>query len=444
MPRLPGHDHVHQDHVGLRLARLEDGVPRVAGLADDLDPVLGLEHLAQAGADDGVVVDDQDADRLARHRSGTSATIVVPASRARLELQLAAQQREPLAHPEQAETLGAGVGHEAAAVVLDHRRDRARAAREHDADRARLRVLDDVRQRLLHDPVERGLDVARQPVADARLELDPHPGLLGEGLAQALERGDEAEVVERLRPQLDREPADVVQRLDDLLAHGGERRGPLLVGPRLLDGLQPEQHRRQLLPGLVVQLAREPAPLELLRLDDPAQRVAGDARREVDGDGGARRERLGEPQVGLGEAGVAAFAVVRDDDADRPAARRGAARRARCGRRGAGPTPGRPRDRRGASRSARRGGARGRGRSSSRPARAAGRRSRPRPRRRPPRSGASRRRPGSAIVTSRAPISSRSRRAISSSRRASSISLASAVPTSFSASSWSDQAVAAS
>ena len=39
-----------------------------------------LEHLAQAGAHDGVVVDDQDADRLVLgHRSGTSATIVVPA-----------------------------------------------------------------------------------------------------------------------------------------------------------------------------------------------------------------------------------------------------------------------------------------------------------------------------------------------------------------------------
>ena len=137
-----------------------------------------------------------------------------------------------------------------------------------------------------------------------------------------------------------------MERLDDLLAHGGERRCPLLVGLRLLDRLQPEQHRGQLLAGLVVQLAREPAALELLRLDDPAQRVAGDARREVDRDGGAGREGLGEPQVGLGEAGVAAFAVVRDEHADRPAARPRAVRRARCERRGAGPTPGRPRDRR--------------------------------------------------------------------------------------------------
>ena len=66
-----------------------------------------------------------------------------------------------------------------------------------------------------------------------------------------------------------------------------------------------------------MQLAREPAPLELLRLDHAAQRVAGDAGGEIDGDGGARGERLGEAQVGLGEARVGAFLVVGDDQTDR-------------------------------------------------------------------------------------------------------------------------------
>ena len=69
-----------------------------------------------------------------------------------------------------------------------------------------------------------------------------------------------------------------------------------------------------------MQLAREPAPLELLRLDDPAQCVAGNACREVDRDGGAGRERLREPQVGLGETRVAAFTVVGGEHPDRPAA----------------------------------------------------------------------------------------------------------------------------
>ena len=318
---LAGHDDVHQDHVRLGRARLEDGVLGVAGLADDLDVGLGLEHLAQAGADDGVVVDDQDADPLVlAHRSGTSATIVAPAPGldSIFSLPPSSASRSPM--PSSPSPSPPPSGGEAAAVVLDHGGDRAAAASEDDADRARLGVLDDVRQRLLHDPVERRLDVARQPVADVRLEVDAHPGLLGEGVAQALERRDEAEVVERLRPQLDREAADVVQRLHDLLAHGGERFGALLAAPRLLDRLEAEQHRGQLLAGLVVELAREPAPLELLRLDHAAQRVARDARGEVDGDRGPRREGLGEAQVVVGEARVGALPVVGDDHADRPLA----------------------------------------------------------------------------------------------------------------------------
>ena len=111
-----------------------------------------------------------------------------------------------------------------------------------------------------------------------------------------------------------------MERLDDLLADGGEGLRALLVAPGLLDRLQAEQHRRQLLPGLVVQLPRQPAPLELLCLDDPTQRVAGDTRGEVDRDSGARSEGLGQAQVGIGEAWVGAIPVVGDDHADRPPA----------------------------------------------------------------------------------------------------------------------------
>ena len=134
--------------------------------------VLGLEQLAQAGADDGVVVDDQDADRSSagtiaapRRRSscrrpgcdsscsGRRAARAARASRAGRAPRVPASGAKP--RPSSSIT----------AV------DRARAAREHDADRARLRVLDDVRQRLLHDPVERRLDLGREPlVAELRLE----------------------------------------------------------------------------------------------------------------------------------------------------------------------------------------------------------------------------------------------------------------------------------
>ncbi len=96
------------------------------------------------------------------------------------------------------------------------------------------------------------------------------------------------------------------KRLDHLLANRRERLRPLGVGAGLLDRLQPEQHRRQLLAGLVVQLAREPAPLELLGLDDPSECVPGHPGGQVDGNRRARRERLRQAQVVVREAWIAA------------------------------------------------------------------------------------------------------------------------------------------
>ena len=164
---------------------------------------------------------------------------------------------------------------------------------------ARVRVLDDVRQRLLDDAVERGLDLGGKPlVAEARLEANVDARLLAERLREPLERGDEAEVVEHLRTKLDREPPHVLQRRDDELADA--RRPRSRASSRLdasLERLQAEEDRGQRLAGLVVQLTREAAALELLRVDDAAERVARDALREIDRDRGARREGLGEPKV---------------------------------------------------------------------------------------------------------------------------------------------------
>ena len=96
------------------------------------------------------------------------------------------------------------------------------------------------------------------------------------------------------------------------------RRARRLGRVRLLDVLQAEQDRRQSLPGLVVELAREPATLELLPRDHPAQRVAGDPVGEVDGHRSARAEGLGQAQVLVGEARVGPELVVRGDHPDRP------------------------------------------------------------------------------------------------------------------------------
>ena len=211
------------------------------------------------------------------------------------------------------------------------------------------------------------------------------------------------------------------------LGQGGARR---VVRERLLERLQPEQDRGQRLPGLVVELAREPAALDLLRLHDAPDRIPRHALRQLDGDGGAGGERLGQAEVVVGEAGVGAFLVVDLEHADRLVARD--QRHPHAGARAGLPRhllvapPGR----RSPSRCARCAGARAPRRSSTRngrwssragpraPATAANRSSSP---------------PlGSASATTRAPSSSRRRRTTRSSSRSRSVSVASALPTSFS------------
>src|SRR5207302_4280502 len=56
------HPDVHQDHIGIRLARKLDGVAAVFRLADDLDAVLGVEQGAEPGAHERLVVCQQYAD----------------------------------------------------------------------------------------------------------------------------------------------------------------------------------------------------------------------------------------------------------------------------------------------------------------------------------------------------------------------------------------------
>src|SRR5205823_4416420 len=79
-----------------------------------------------------------------------------------------------------------------------------------------------------------------------------------------LERGNQPEVVERLRAQLDRKAAHVLQRRDHELAQLLCRRLRLRRRSRLLDRFQPEQDRRQSLSRFIVQLARQSLPLLLL------------------------------------------------------------------------------------------------------------------------------------------------------------------------------------
>jgi hypothetical protein len=62
-PGPVGQPDVHHDDVGLEGPGAGDRFGDAAGLGDDLEVVVGLEHGPQAAADDLVVVDEQDAHR---------------------------------------------------------------------------------------------------------------------------------------------------------------------------------------------------------------------------------------------------------------------------------------------------------------------------------------------------------------------------------------------
>ena len=127
MPLLPGMTMSIRTTSGLCSSASNTARSAFGRLADRLDVLLGVEHAPEARADDGVVVDDENADG---HGSGTSATSVVPVPGAGLDPQAAADERHALAHPDEPEPFVAGGGGvEAAAVVLDDRSDASRPCR---------------------------------------------------------------------------------------------------------------------------------------------------------------------------------------------------------------------------------------------------------------------------------------------------------------------------
>src|SRR5207249_6231445 len=120
---------------------------------------------------------------------------------------------DTLAHPDESQSLRMHVlCVEALAVVLDHDGRGRGPAHKQDAHACSLGVLDDVRERLLHDSIESGFDLWRKALlAELRLDLDLHVRRLREGLCKPLERSGQSEVVESGRPELHRQAAYVLQ-----------------------------------------------------------------------------------------------------------------------------------------------------------------------------------------------------------------------------------------
>ena len=106
---------------------------------------LGVEDHAEAGADERLVVGDQDADAHARSREREPARTAKPPPAAAAGVELAAEERDALAHPDQA--VAAAVERRAGAwavvgdLELERRRRRSGRARRRGAAPACLSVF---------------------------------------------------------------------------------------------------------------------------------------------------------------------------------------------------------------------------------------------------------------------------------------------------------------
>ena len=138
---------------------------------------------------------------------------------------------------------------------------------------------------------------------------------------EALDRRGDAVLVERRRPQLDDQRAQVGDLLHDVLDRGLDRRAQLLLAAAQRRR-EPDAQRGQALQRLVVQLAR-PAPALLLGgLDALAQPLRLDRLAGRHRGGRAGRERAEQALVLVAEAGLVAEVVEGGEHAHGTAAER--------------------------------------------------------------------------------------------------------------------------
>ena len=200
-------------------------------------------------------------------------------------------------------------------VVLDDHDDAAVLPRV-GRSRSALRVLGDVRQRLLDDPVERRLHLRGQPIAaDVGLDVDLQAALArtSEPAARSLRRGRDrrartAGARRRVgaRPEASRRRAPALRR-----RRPAPRRRRC---PRAASGPAGSTSA----PGPSRRAARaRAASLELLRLDDASHRIAGHALRQVDRDRARAARASASRRSSSSKRASGPDVVVRDDDPDR-------------------------------------------------------------------------------------------------------------------------------
>ena len=158
-----------------------------------------------------------------------------------------------------------GVG-TADAVVARPRAEDPRASVSAQPGMGRVRVLDDVGQRLGDDEVSGGLDFLREPAVQSQVELNRHR----RSLCERVERGCESAVGEHRRVDPARELAQLGLRLAQRRDRPVEQLDRRLLGDPAAQHLQLERERHEPLLGAIVQVALEPAAGLHRRLDDPA------------------------------------------------------------------------------------------------------------------------------------------------------------------------------
>ena len=147
-------------------------------------------------------------------------------------------------------------------------------------------VAHDVRQRLLHDAVNRRFDLGRQAllVHAANDQVNGQPVAVAVVGHVTLERRRQPQVVEGAGPKLPRQTVHLLQRFAHDLA---QVLGMLcdLGGVVLFEGAQADEQRGQGLARAVMQLPRDAAALLLLRRDDAVDvlRAARRGRRVLGG-----------------------------------------------------------------------------------------------------------------------------------------------------------------
>src|SRR4029077_13651242 len=203
-----------------------------------------------------------------------------PAGRRRPELELAADQLRALAHaahPESAlqpvspRTEPARIGQSLA--VVGHRGvDHAVALIDAHDRLACLRVAAHIRQCLLHDPIDRALELRVQAptlaLALAEVDLDAHVQAVDRLRApgERLQGGRQAEVVEGRRAKLGDQMAQAVDLVAEALQDGIDRLLQRLLIVDVAGVRESQAQRPHALDALVVDLPRPARALALARL----------------------------------------------------------------------------------------------------------------------------------------------------------------------------------